>query len=420
MSPLVTAGGASTRHVYERPDWVRRLIASGPACGDPADVVPLDADDLIARASRSTGLDDFGEPTWEEPFRRLVAALDGEAKMHVLGRLLSRHDLLRHLRTRLLVLDACRRNPAVGDEQVLAPVVVTGPARSGTSILQELLAQDPQLRGPLAWEMAHPIPPPSGQPDERADWAELEFDFWGDIQPEFNAVHELDARLPEECLWLVAPEFDMGYWSTTADIPQWFGWLAGTDPLPSYRFHKLFLQLLQHGRERRTWALKSPVHIGRLPALFAVYPDARVIHTHRDPVKTIPSSASTVYTTRFLRSDAVEPTATGATVGFGLQMILTMVAEARNRGELPEDQIADLHYLDLLRDPVDALRRAYDHLGLPFSDELPDRITGYLAKRPQNKHGTHRYDPADFGMDPATIRADFATYLDRYGVETED
>ena len=400
---------------YIRPDWARRVVAMGPSVGGAQHLVPLDADELVATACRSTGLDDFGPDTWEEPFRRLVAALDTEARLHALGRLQTRLDLLRHLCTRLRVLDAVRRNPAIGEEQVAAPVVITGPARSGTSILHELLGQDPALRAPLAWEMAHPFPPDG--PDERAAWAECEFDLWADVQPEFGAVHELAARLPEECLWLLAPEFDLGFWSTCTDIPSFSAYRAFTDPIPAYRFHRTMLQVLQHGAPPLPWALKSPVHLSRLPALFAVYPDARVIHTHRDPVKTVPSTVSTLAAGRWLRSDHVDPLAIAGSAGVGLRFILNGSVEQRR--SLPAAQIADLHYLDLLADPVAAIAGAYERLGLPFGSELPDRIRSYLAARPQDKHGVHRYSAADYGLDPAELRRDFLPYTAGFGVAHE-
>jgi hypothetical protein len=405
--------------MYERPDWVRRMNAMAGGGGGAAELVPLDADDIIERASRTTGLDDFGPPTWEEPFRKLVASLDTEANLHVVGRLMSRHDLLRHLRTRLEVIDAVRRDPSIEEQQVLAPVVVTGPARSGTSILQELLNEDPQLRSPRAWEMAHPLP--ASSPEQREAWTESELDLWMDVQPEFAAVHEMRAGLPEECIWLFAPEFEMAFWSTCTDTPSFTGYRVGTDPLPGYRFHRTMLQLLQHVAPEapRTWALKSPVHLGRLPALFAVYPDARVIHTHRDPAKVLPSVVSTVASGRWLRSDAVDPKVVAGSVGFGMQMLLEMTAQHRADGLVPEGQIADLHYLDLLRDPAAAIRGAYERLGLPFAADQGDRIRAYLAARPQDKHGVHRYSAADFGLDLDTIRSDFAGYVQRYAVEQE-
>jgi hypothetical protein len=392
--------------MHRRPDWVRRIVAMGPSVGGAEHLVPLDADAIIATAVESTGLEDFGPPTWEEPFRRLVEALDAEAELHVLGRLESKLDLLRHLRTRLLVV-------AAGEpDDVVAPVFVTGPARSGTSILHELLGEDPALQAPLAHEMAQPFAGADGPA-----LAECEFDLWADIQPEFAAVHELKATLPEECLWLLAPEFDSGYWATCSNVPSFMAWRAGTDPVPTYRWHKRMLGILQRGRAPRPWALKSPVHVSRLPAVFAVYPDARVVLTHRDPVKTVPSSASAVAEGRWLRSDAVDPVTTGAMLQFGLGFMLNALHGVA--GSLPAGQVANLMYLDLLRDPVGAIEGAYDQLGLPFAADLPDRIRAYLAARPQDKHGVHRYTAEQFGLDADAIRQDFLPYTEAFGVEHE-
>ena len=121
-----------------------------------------------------------------------------------------------------------------------------------------------------------PGDPATGQPLH-------EFDLWGDVQPEFRAVHDLDARLPEECLWLMAPQFDLGFWATNVDVPSWMAYRAFTDPAPTYAMHRAFVQVLQGGAPT-SWLFKSPVHLGRLPALLAEYPDARIIRTHRDPL----------------------------------------------------------------------------------------------------------------------------------------
>jgi hypothetical protein len=412
---------------FDRPDWVRRLNAMAPGVGGAAAMVSLDPDGLLAYARAATELDDFGDAAgpegwpntdWEAAFRKLVDSLDTEAELNVVGRLMSRHDVLRHLCTRLLLVEAHRADPSIADEAVLAPVVVTGPARSGTSILHELLAEDPQLQAPRAFEMAYPLPPPGTSDAQRIAWSEPEFDLWPDVQPEFAAVHELSARLPEECIWLLAPEFDSGFWATCTSVPSFLAWRAGTDPLPAYATHRSFLQVLQRGREPRPWVLKSPVHLSRLPALFAVYPDARVIRTHRDPVRTVTSAVSTVATGRWLRSDAVNPLDVAASVGFGFQMILNGAAD--QRGSLPDGQVAELHYLDFLRDPVAAIAQAYSDLGMAVAPELPDRITRYLAARPQSKFGTHRYSLADYGLDAATIRREFAPYIEAFGVVAED
>lgn len=397
----------------EGPAWVRRVNGLATSIGGPRALVALEPDELIEHARRATGLDDFGEPTWVEPFRRVAAALDGEAELNVMGRLMCRHDLIRHLTTRLAVLDAHRSRPELTAEPVVRPVVITGPARSGTSILHELLALDPGLRAPLAYEMAHPCA--TVDDATRATWAESEFDLWGDVRPEFRAVHDLEARLPEECLWMLAPEFDSGYWSTCVAVPSFSAWSVARDHTIAYRFHRRFLQVLQAGEPTR-WVLKSPVHLSRLAALLDVYPDAFVIRTHRDPVKTVPSTASAVAVGRRVRSDAVDGHSVAATVGFGLRMILNASATDTS---LPSDQVTDLQYLDLLRDPVGALRRVYAAMGREFPPPLQQAVLEYLARRPQGQHGPHRYDAASFGLDPQEIRDGLAPYVERFGVESE-
>jgi hypothetical protein len=179
------------------------------------------------------------------------------------------------------------------------------------------------------------------------------------------------------------------------------------------------LQVLQGEGPARPWVLKSPAHLTRLDALFAVYPDARVIHTHRDPVKVVPSVVSTLAAGRRVRSDHVDPAEIAAGLGFGMGFMLQSVVDQRTSGTLPECQIADLHYLDLLRDPVAAIRDAYAAVDLPFGEDMPGRVRAYLDARPQDKHGVHRYSAADYGYDVDELRATFKAYTEHFGVEAE-
>ena len=405
-----------TDPLFPRPDWVRRINDMAPGVGGAGVMVSLDPDEIVAAAVAVTGLDDFGAPTWEEPYRRLVASIDDEARCHVVGRLMCRHDLIRHLSTRLRIVDAHRRDPALAATPVPAPIFITGPARSGTSILQELVALDPGLRGPLGYEIAYPLPPAGVDDATRRAWAECEFDLWADVHPGFAAVHALEAGLPEECLWLLAPEFDMGFWTTIVNAPGFVAWRAFTDPLPAYTMHRQFVQVLQAGRPT-AWIFKSPIHMSRLPTLLAVYPDARILRTHRDPVKTMASSVSTLVHGRYTRSDHVDPLEVGAMSGIGLAMMLN--AAAGPDAALPPGQIAEVQYLDLVADPVATVTTALETLGVAPDPSLPGLITDYLAARPQGHKGVHRYSLADFGLDADTIRAELAPYIEAFGVVSE-
>ncbi len=400
---------------YQRPDWVRRLNAMGESVGGGPDgarrLIPIDADALLEAAEQSVGAlpkSDFGDPDWRERFRALAAALD-TAPLHVVGRLLTKQELLRSLRTRLLLCRALDERPSIADERIEAPVIVTGPARSGTSITFELLWLDPTLRAPLAWEALHPVAPPDAA---RPAWSECEQELWADVQPEFAAVHELRSDLPVECVTLTAPCFAGPHWPMISQAA------SPPDPALMYDFHRRILQVLQHGAEPRNWLLKTPGHLATLDLLFATYPDAWVVQTHRDPAKTMPSTVSTTALVQWMRTDEVDVEKMAAAIEAVFGFALNQVAERRARGDLP-DRFVDVHFRDLLGDPVATLRAAYERMGRPFRDAHADAIRRYLAEKPKGKFGVHAYTPEEWGYTAEGLRARLAPYVEHFGVGLE-
>src|SRR5262245_30025832 len=261
---------------YRRPDWVRRLNAMADAVGgDARRIVPLDGAALLDEAERSLGertAGDFGDSIWRTRFTRLAAALDA-SPMHVVGRLMTRQELLRALRTRMLLARELDEHPRIADERVVAPVIVTGPARSGTSILFELLALDPELRAPLACEGLHPLPRrPPGECGTRRAWSECEQELWTDVQPEFAAMHELRSDLPVEGWALTSPSISCPHRQMIAQVADWT-----PDVKTRYGFHRRRLQVLQYGEPPRPWLRKTPAHRMTLESLFATYPDVWVV-----------------------------------------------------------------------------------------------------------------------------------------------
>jgi hypothetical protein len=166
-----------------------------------------------------------------------------------------------------------------------------------------------------------------------------------------------------------------------------------------------------------TWLFKSPVHLARLGALFETYPDARIIRTHRDPVKTAASTVSTLAHGRYTRSDEVDPMAIASTSVIGLQMSLNAIAAPE--AALPAGQVAEIQYVELMRDPPAAIAGVYDTLGLPMAPELPDLVSDYLDQRPKGRLGAHTYSVEDFGMDAGVIRKELAPYIEAFGVPSE-
>ncbi len=402
---------------FSRPDWVRRLnLMAGSVGGRAQDLVPIEAGDLLQRAVASLGdmpAGDFGDQHWQERFEALVAAVDA-SPMHVVGRLMTKQELLRSLRTRLLLTGAVDAAPAITAEPVAAPVIIAGPARSGTSILFELLALHPDLRAPTAAEGLHPVPPPTGGAADPGVLGECEQELWADVQPEFQAMHELRTDLPVECITLTQGSFCGFHWSMISPLEGWF-----PDPAVNYEFERRFLQVLQHGAGRTQWVLKTPGHLMTLPSLFEAFGDAWVVQTHRDPARTMPSTVSILTTVQWLRSDDIDVDLTAEVVLAVFADALNSSVELRRSGTVPAERFVDVHYSQLISDPAATLGAALEQMGLRFTDSYAGSVKNYLAHKPKGKFGVHRYGPEDWGFTAEGLYRAMAPYLDYFGVARE-
>ena len=463
-----------------RPDWVRRInLMAGSVGGYARDLVPLDAGDLLDTAVAAFGGrpdGDLGDPRWQERFEALVAAVDA-AGMHVVGRLMTKQELLRSLRTRLLLTAAIDATPEITRRPVTAPVIITGPARSGTSILFELLALDPDLRAPTAAEALHPVTLPEARagavgaaalpesravgaaalpesravgvaalpesravgaaalpesravgaaalPESRAVGAaalpeplvlsECEQEFWADVQPEFQALHELRSDLPVECVTVTQGSFCGFHWSMIVPME---GWLP--DPAVNYAYERQFLQVLQHGAGPTQWVLKTPAHLMLLPLLFAEFEDAWVVQTHRDPAKTMPSTVSTTAMIQWLRTDDVDVDRAAQHVQAVFAAGLNGSVDLRTSGAVPAERFVDVHFTELMGDPVSTMSAAYARMGRDFTDDHAAAVLDYLAHKPKGKFGVHRYQPEDWGFTAESLREAMAPYIDHFGVTSE-
>lgn len=406
----------------QTPSWVQRLNYCGSAVGGAKHMISLDADALMQVARATTGLTDFGGGDWEVPYRRLLASIEQDVQLHTLGRVLTFSYVARALRNRLFMTDALRRTPAIHDESIVSPVVIAGQGRTGTSILFELLALDPNHRAPLAWEAASPVAPPPttlGSDVTREQIAETVNEFWADIQPEIMAAHEFRWDLPVECPRLMESDFTSDWWGMLYAAWNYLGWRQQHNPDTAYDWHKDVLRVLQYGQPRRRWLLKSPAHLWAMDKLLARYPDAKIIHTHRDPVKTVPSTISLTGIVRSSRAENVDVKGIAPMVLMGYEGGLRKVMAERAAGTIPPGQIVDVHFHQLMRDPVGTVQAAYRHLGLEFTDAFARAIRTYLKEKPREKFGKHRYAAADYGLTNGELRERFGFYTDHYGVELE-
>jgi hypothetical protein len=381
--------------------------------------VQLDENRLLADARAQTGLDDFGDPAFREPLRRLLASYEHEARLTLLGRIAARQDTARLLANRLRLREDRRRFPGIAAEDIQQPIFVTGLPRTGTTLLHGLLAQDPASRAPLHWEMMYPSPPvgrSARRGDRRVELAKRQIRWFHRLAPDFRAIHPIGATLPEECLILTSHSFMSFQFQTSHRVPTYQRWLEAQDLTPAYRQHREILQQLQWHCPRRQWILKAPAHLYGIAALFAVYPDAGVVLTHRDPLEVAASVASLHTVLRSTFSDGADPYEIGDEVCRRWSEGITRALRVRDSGTVPADRFVDVMYADLLRDPIAVVRRVYAHFGRSLTPVAEERMRRFLAEHPKDRFGRHRYSLAQFGLDPDRVRRDYREYRERFGL----
>ena len=403
--------------------WVAQLNALGESGGDGGRaLVPLDAGGALAAAEAATGLSDFGDDGFREGLAILCRALEDEAKLTLLGRLMARAENARILATRLRVAAFAREHPEIARERVAAPLFVTGLARTGTSLLLELLWRDAHNRVPLTWEMMDPVSAaraPAEDPAPAFARAHGEIEVQNHALPSMKTMHEHGAELPSECIYLFAHEFATDMFTGFYQVPAYTMWMATRDHAPLYASHCRLLQLLQWGRPAQRWVLKAPSHMSHLRELFATYPDARVVITHRDPLQVLGSRANLMASLRWTRSEHVDYGALVGAMAFGHAFLAERVMKERDAGTLPAEQILDVRYCDLVADPVGTVHRIGEWSSAPLGADAEASIRRWIDARPKDRHGAHEYAFADTGLDLAAERARHAEYQQRYGVPSE-
>jgi hypothetical protein len=394
----------------------------GPGFSD-IPVVKIDEKSLMDEARKNTGLSDFGDDVFLEGFRRLMDSLENDAELNPIGRLIAHGMVLRNLENRLTVAEDWKRYPEIGREEILRPVFVVGLPRTGSTILHDLMAQDPDNRVPMTWECHRPSPP-----TERATFetdpriAECEAylaQTSGALIPEFQAIHPMGARLAQECVMLQAHDFMSIIFTHQYRVTSYQAWMESTDLSSVYATHRKQLQYMQWHCPGVRWVLKSVGHLWGLDRIFETYPDARVVMTHRDPLKLIASHASLVSMACSMGSDAVDPHEVGRRWSKSWEGAMQKGIAFRESGTVSADRFFDLHFAEFVKDPVAMARKIYTHFGLEFGEGAEARMRGFLAENPQGKHGVHTYRLDQFGLDPEAERERFRFYQEYYGIESE-
>ena len=380
----------------------------------PALLVPAD---LMAAAVEQTGLDDFGSDTFREGLDVYCGSARSEARLNPVGEAAVTASVVSSLANRLKVVDWAARHPAVTSEPVRAPLIVVGMFRAGTTLLSNLLDRDPGNRALLRWEAADSVPPPSPaefRSGPRVEAARAGAAMLEQLNPMVPVVHHEEVDGPTECIAMMSQEFKSLALEAIANVPSYGQWLLGVDQRSAYEYHRLVLQVLQSGGVRGRWTLKSPHHATALEALTSVYPDARLVLLHRDPLILCASVCSLIQTLSSTFSDADHRAYIARHWTDMLQTSIERIDAFRSIHT--EHPILDIQYEDLVRAPVETVAGIYAAFGDRLEPGAASAMESYVANHRQGRFGEHRYDLADFGLDRNEVSERFAGYVERYGV----
>ena len=345
---------------------------------------------------------------------QLVQSINKESRINAFGSIALKGLLKRTLTSRLRVEQVLKNNPTISQAKITSPVFIIGMPRTGTTILHSLLHEDLHHRSPLAWEclLPSPVPEPATFHDNpQLNMVKKEFGQLFKLVPDFQKKHHMTAESPQECIGITALDFNSFQTCAQVYIPSYLQWFSEvSDQHQTMRFHRRFLQYLESGGVRsERWLLKTPVHMMRLSALFDVYPDAKVIMTHRDPANVVPSATSLISSVRSLYSDYEDPARSGKEqLDFWKMSFDRFMADRAKLNK--EDQIIDIHFNDFVQDQMVCVDKIYSYFGWSLDDTSRSKMKSFLASNPKGKHGSHEYCLEDFNLTQDQVSKEFKDY----------
>ncbi len=381
-----------------------------------------DEEELMEAARRRTGLSDFGGDSFHAPLRALLASLRKDARLTPLGRFMTRQFLLQLLGNRLKAEDLISRYPQILAQEIHSPIFIVGLPRTGTTHLHNLISQDPALRSLPLWESLDPVPgdaepPPTDQADPRYLRCAQALRFQHYLMPLFPLMHEMTPEARHEDIQLLAMDFSTMLFETMYRIPDYRDWYKAADQTAAYRYLERMLKLLQWLRGPKRWALKSPQHLEQIGPLMSVFPDARIIQTHRDPVRITASMCTMAGYGLRAQNEGIKRLEVGRYWSDRIEDLLR--AAVNDRSRIPQEQVIDVYFHEFMQDDAATAERVLEFAGQPVGAEARTAIARYMDEHPRGKHGTVAYRLEQFGIDATERREKLRFYRERFDVPDE-
>jgi len=380
----------------------------------------LEFTSLLSAAMKVAKTEDFGGDDFREPLQQLLASLNRDDNLHPFGRFYIKQMLIGLLANRLKLVELWKHQPQVHGEKISAPLIILGLPRTGTSFLFELLAQDPAHRYLTNWEATVAQVPEPGdytwEKDPRRKLGGRLMGFQNYLAPQMREIHSFHLDGPEECTPLLMQGFNTLAIASMFNVPRYSEWLNTAPHVETYRHFKKALQTLQWKYPGERWLLKSPSHIEAVDSLLEVFPDARLVQTHRDPVKAVASFVSLCAAFRGICYSSIDMKELGQQALGRLSHDFSTYLRVRKNCD--PARFFDLMYRDLVADPAASVDSIYQHFGMDLSEQAREQMQGYLGR--ERKGGGHSYSPEDFGLSAEQIRDHFSDYIEAFDIPQDD
>ena len=376
----------------------------------------INANEILDQAKSETGLSYLGEPLFFEGLNRLIDSINNEANLNEIGIQAQPIRIQGLLTNRLRFEEDLKKFPEILDQEIIAPIVIVGLPRTGSTMTHRLLASDPNHTAMLWWEGRYPALLPGekrGDIEARMELGKAEVDAVVAASPEALDIHPWDYKGADEEILLLEHNFLSTVPESFMALPSYSEWIEEQDHTLAYEDLKKFIQYLQWqnpGREKKRWVLKSPHHLGFIDKMISVFPDAKIIQTHRDPIKTVPSFCS-------MCANLFEPLTTNfdkVFIGKHWSNKLTRALNhCMNISEQHPDNFLDLEFLNMIKDPIDEMKKIYEFIGEPFGEKTEVAMEAW---REENKHemGAHKYSLEEYDLTESQINDNFAKYQQKY------
>ena len=376
----------------------------------------INANEILDQAKSETGLSDLGEPLFFEGLNKLIDSINNEANLNEIGIQAQPIRIQGLLTNRLRFEEDLKKFPEILDQEIIAPIVIVGLPRTGSTMTHRLLASDPNHTAMLWWEGRYPALLPGekrGDIETRMELGKAEVDAVVAASPEALDIHPWDYKGADEEILLLEHNFLSTVPESFMALPSYSEWIEEQDHTLAYEDLKKFIQYLQWqnpGREKKRWVLKSPHHLGFIDKMISVFPDAKIIQTHRDPIKTVPSFCS-------MCANLFEPLTTNfdkVFIGKHWSNKLTRALNhCMNISEQHPDNFLDLEFLNMIKDPIDEMKKIYEFIGEPFGEKTEVAMEAW---REENKHemGAHKYSLEEYDLTESQINDNFAKYQQKY------